>query len=81
MTVIGNGEGTLSRVSSQLSLPTVPEDQQQPQPQNDHWSSKTSTPPTPQHDTGMLTINSNGNYRLAYSDFLFRFHTAILPHS
>ncbi|XP_071552185.1 bridge-like lipid transfer protein family member 1 isoform X2 [Panulirus ornatus] len=61
MTVIGNGEGTLSRVSSQLSLPTVPEDQQQPQPHDDR-SSKTSTPPTPHHDTGVLTINSNGHY-------------------
>ncbi|XP_069163725.1 bridge-like lipid transfer protein family member 1 isoform X18 [Procambarus clarkii] len=62
MTVIGNGEGTLSRVSSQLSLPTVPEDQLQPHSHSDSHSSQTSTPPTPQHDTGMLTINSSGHY-------------------
>ncbi|XP_069959318.1 bridge-like lipid transfer protein family member 1 isoform X14 [Cherax quadricarinatus] len=62
MTIVGNGEGTLSRVSSQLSLPTVPEDQQQPQSLTDCHSSETSTPPTPHHDSAMLTINSNGHY-------------------
>ncbi|XP_042203884.1 transmembrane protein KIAA1109 homolog isoform X4 [Homarus americanus] len=60
MTVVGNGEGTLSRVSSQLSLPTVPEDQLQSN--NDRYSSETSTPPTPHHDSGTLTINSNGHF-------------------
>lgn len=63
MTVIGNGEGTLSRMSSQLSLPTVPEDQQASLPHSFPDASLASTPPTPQHDTGTLTHNSCPSYR------------------
>ncbi|XP_042881836.1 transmembrane protein KIAA1109 homolog isoform X7 [Penaeus japonicus] len=59
MTVVGNGEGTLSRVSSQLSLQPVLEDQHS-QIRTDH-SSETSTPPTPHHDPSKLTISS-GSY-------------------
>lgn len=61
MTVVGNGEGTLSRVSSQLSLQPVLEDQHS-QIRTDH-SSETSTPPTPHHDPSKLTISSGSYHR------------------
>lgn len=61
MTVIGNGEGTLSRVSSQLSLQPVLEDQHS-QMRTD-LSSETSTPPTPHHDPSKLTISSGSYHR------------------
>ncbi|XP_050686161.1 transmembrane protein KIAA1109 homolog isoform X6 [Eriocheir sinensis] len=68
MTVVGSGDGSLSRMSSQQSLPVVPEDLQQPSslPHSlDHHSSETSTPPTPHHDPAALTLSSNSYYSSA----------------
>lgn len=66
MTVIGSGDGTLSRMSSQQSLPVVPEDFQHPSSlphSSGQASSETSTPPTPHHDAAALTLSSNSYYR------------------
>lgn len=62
MTVIGSADGTLSRMSSQQSLPVVPEDLH-PSSQPHSLESETSTPPTPHHDPAGLTLSSNSYYR------------------
>ncbi|KAK7076624.1 hypothetical protein SK128_017338 [Halocaridina rubra] len=51
MTIIGNGDGSLSRVSSQQSLPAVPEDQQQATPCNEYNGNDafSSSPPPLDH--------------------------------
>ncbi|XP_066952324.1 dentin sialophosphoprotein-like [Macrobrachium rosenbergii] len=55
MTIVGNGDGSLSRVSSQQSLPVVPEDQQQMTPCNEFIPSEAFSS-SPHHDQSYTAV-------------------------